>query len=1429
MTSNLASVRAENKRIAPMERALLPCSAMIPQLKRDSARLFLCLWTLVVVMGGLSSLGLAQGNDPQTPSHEAAEAVQTPSTEIQTPSSEIQPPSGPTSTDGDEAQTTSIQLDGSVNWLARYALGDGRGLSLKNYSKGFTFSQSITLNTNIEVPVEQLDATLALLADLDTSQPGFLQSVQLSLTGRRWSVNYGDFPMGREGSPFAATGRTLTGVKGTWQASDVLSVQGTVAQVSGVKQTKTFRGNTAQETVQFAFHPPDRPLQSVPYLQSLDGLQYFSLGTDYVEGFTAIELAFRTDDSSVEAVLADYGLGFLTETIRDDPARELASGAFAVVFTGEAYMLVLKREYLALIRDRLLAYIDDYNTDEGLTGDEAESYPLTEGTQYERTFLDALSESVRIRADSQTFALDDAQRQRFYALGRTNVQEESISVEIRRDEDFIAIDEPELADFSSEIYGEPGILQLDAPSSFFEDGNHAMQVTFRYRAESQAYVLGLSVLPGSEAVFLNDERLTKGQDYFIQYEEGVLILQRQLGSEDVLRIEYETARGGLFGAGDYSRSFQGTSLQYTPSDDLTLNVDLFRAMDLLQGEVDPSTVATMPNEHWVAGVSGQWRDDGYTANFSLGTALNRFPPDDNQKENLPNRVNAIQALPVGEREFVLFGHRDGLTVYDGLNWSSYSATQGLLAGPTVYDIATTPGRVLIATSGGLSVVELDSGDPSAGFARRTNWTTIGALEGLPSSTTYTVSVQNNVVWIGTNRGLTTAPLGAMTDPQAWTVYRVGDGAGLPSNRIEHLASVEGTLYVGTDQGLVRFNGDDQTFDPIAGLSHTPIQALASAGNTLYVATDTGVRTLVDGRGVGWPVFGTSVQALDVQDGTLWYGTESGLFSGAGDRIEPARGRSVTAIGHVDGAVYAGERADGEFNLRLYRVRTPGGSVEVLSQSATGLNGRTENRYRPISASEHTETGWQGRASLSKDLGPLTLSSTLESVSPGFSPMGAFQNADQHRIRLGADYTVSEAVSFNAFHEEGILGLFAEPYQRIRDGLGVSIETGNGPTISLNSTLERIDRRFDTPGFDQRKTVYETSANQSIWNDRVTLRVAYSRTGTDDLEREVNSTVESRVSTGASVKGPYGINVNVGYQQPLTWRFDQVSGNRTLNWGANWSNSVSIGRLPLSLQANYSGSGRLPARYRGQTVTLDQNASLEAQGATLRLGSGTVTPNASISMNVNDLLSDNRRVQFNGQGTVRGNLGRFDSRLHYQRQQSFQAYSRLTRTSDSANASLSYLGFENLRPTLRVSGNRNTFAHPIFGQIANGNYEIATEAAWQPNGPWGANLTLSRRVTSAEREGTELVTYSFTQRLSYALIPELQPSVSFNAEYRQGTERNQPTDELRGEVNLEAQVTPIPDWSATVTGTYLFGVDAAQTDRDYNSFAISVDFGRQFSF
>lgn len=1328
----------------------------------------------------------------------------------------------------DPAQTPSYKLFGSVGWLVRYGLGDGRGLAVKNFSKGFFFSQSIELDADISVGVARpVPGVLTLLAQLDNEQPQFLQSVRMRFDAEDWTAEYGDFPMGRPESPFAAASRTLKGLKVDWQPREELTVGGTLSQVSGVKQSKTFRGNTAEETVQYAFHPPNRPLEETPYLQNLHGLQYFPLGGSYVEGFTRIELAFETG-SDLEGLLRSYDLGFLTETIRDDPVRELDPSSYTVIFTGTEYFLALKREFAALLRERVLTYIDDYNLAQGLSGEELEEYPLTEGTDYEQGFLEQLGAFARIRVDSLSFAAEDAARERFYALGRTKIQEDSVQVEVIREGEFVSIDDPTLAGYAHNVYPEIGIVELQFPDEFFEDPDAAVRVTYRYRSESKTYVLGLTVLKGSEKVYLNGKPLQRGTDYLIEYENGFLLLFKDVGPEDVLRIEYETARGGLFGFSEYSRGFQGVTFGYQPFENLDLNLDLFRTDDTLRSDIDPTTVETMPNTHTVVGLTGQLKGEGYQADFELGFGVNRFPPDDNQKTNLPNRVNAIVALRTGGRGLVLFGHRNGLLVTDGLNWNSYSVSQGLLAGRTVYDIASSPGRIFIATSGGLSVVELDPGDPTASLARRANWTTVAVEEGLPDPRAYAVLVHEGALWVGTEKGLARTPLSRLTDPDSWTIYREKDHPELVSDRVFQLAQAGDALYVGTDRGLSTFDPETGAFHAVEELRGRPIHDLVVEGETVYVATERGVRALREGRGVGWPVVGRDVAAVAVHDGSLWYGTPEGLYELARGLIPETRGRAITAVGVASGALWAGEEATADYELRLYEAAIQDSNVRLHAQTETGLDGRAAERFLPIPAAEHTDLGWLGRISLAKDWGPLTLSGALESVSPGFSPVGALERRDQLQLSLGAGYALSPSANLQARHEEGVLGLFGSPKQVIRDGIGLSFAPEGGPQLDLDYTLERVDRHFAHGGFDELRSSYSLSASEKFLDDRLTLRLGYERMTTEDLDRPLYSSVESTLTGEAAFQALPGLRLHLGYRQPLSWRFGDARGGRALEWGAQWSTSLALGRFPLAVQANYGGSGQLPVGAGAGRSALDQNAGISARGATVNLGGLVLTPQLNLSLNSGDLLGPTSSLQFGGKGTLEASWRSFEGRLRYERTQLVQEYSRLTRIGNVLNVSLSYLGLTQLRPTFEFSGSLDTFIHPFLGRKTTGQYSLALGAGWQRRGsPLSADLSLRRQVVSGDAERT--VSYSLQQSLSYALHPRLTPRLILSADYLQGERRGEEVSELSGELSLEGNFTPIPEWRGTISGTYLFGLDAVYPQRSYGSFALTVNFGRDFAF
>jgi signal transduction histidine kinase/DNA-binding NarL/FixJ family response regulator len=117
---------------------------------------------------------------------------------------------------------------------------------------------------------------------------------------------------------------------------------------------------------------------------------------------------------------------------------------------------------------------------------------------------------------------------------------------------------------------------------------------------------------------------------------------------------------------------------------------------------------------------------------------------------------------------------------------------------------------------------------------------------------------------------------------------------------------EGTLWVGTDHGLLRYRGQSQTsFGRAEGLPHEHVFSIvAEPDGTIWLGTLDGVARIREGRveafGGADGLDTRAVRALRLENGVLWAGTESrGLF-----RIQPGDGplheSKVTHYGTEDG-------------------------------------------------------------------------------------------------------------------------------------------------------------------------------------------------------------------------------------------------------------------------------------------------------------------------------------------------------------------------------------------------------------------------------------------------------------------------------------------------------------------------------------------------
>jgi hypothetical protein len=171
------------------------------------------------------------------------------------------------------------------------------------------------------------------------------------------------------------------------------------------------------------------------------------------------------------------------------------------------------------------------------------------------------------------------------------------------------------------------------------------------------------------------------------------------------------------------------------------------------------------------------------------------------------------------------GTISGITVFDGINFTSYTSADGL-GGNIVYDIcAHSSGDVYAATSGGISKFD------------GITWTNTGMGDGLPSNTIWSVEEDNyGNIWIGTsNMGV------VYYDGLIWTAFNTSDG--LVSNGVKTiLVDRSDNVWFGTGNGLSVYNGSSfKTHNTTTGLPGLLVNEIIQLYNgNIAVATNGGI-------------------------------------------------------------------------------------------------------------------------------------------------------------------------------------------------------------------------------------------------------------------------------------------------------------------------------------------------------------------------------------------------------------------------------------------------------------------------------------------------------------------------------------------------------------------------------------------------------------
>ena len=1272
---------------------------------------------------------------------------------------------------GEETGDFQLTMHGVKTWTVRYGIGDSEGLAsvaLGPYQLGLEQSLAVDISgTALSV--------LTVKAHFNDQEASSMQSLTVSLDADELQGVFGDFSLSNTPT-FAAYNKQLRRVQLDYRIGSAM-LSGVVAQVQGTSESKTFVGQTAHEELLFTRTQAEKPWLAAPYPENLGGLYHYRLAKQYVVDFSQVSLAFDPAEG-LQSLLESYGLRYLFQTVKKTAAKDLSTGSFVVVTSSDADYLLLTSEPENLVRNRMESYIDAYNEDNGLSGDDRKEYPFNTGTDYEKTFLDKVMAFVNLVVDGASQPLWGGARQRFYRLGHTNVTEDSVVVEVSlHGGTFRATTEPDLADYRVIPYETEGIVEVRFPQSFFDDTLSEMRISFDYSVSGGVFTLGLSVVPGSERVYLNDKLLVRDTDYTIDYDVGALILLVKVGDKDTIRIDYESARGGLGSSAEYASTLYGASLKLPLSPAVTLQVSTVASVDSTTPLVEADQVHTMPNRHVVSGLVAAVRLDGFSADVELGLNHDEFPLDNNERTNLPNQVTAI--LPVAG--YVFASSFGGVSVYANGTWGHYDTSDGL-SGNRVYDMQSDGERVFFATGSGLTVLSLIGENP---LAQADNWLRYSESDGLPNSAVRALLLADGTLWVGTEGGLASVPVNEINQPASWKTYTSGLFADI--GEVLALAGDGQTLYLAAEQGVYRFDVATGELALVATMGTLVTEDLLFDGGTLYVACGLGVRSFKDGVGTGWVVFGQDVHTLALVDGELSYGTDDGLLRASGGASTLA-GWTITALAvGEDGALWVGSKADASYQLPVWRED---GGVTRFDSDETGLDGRDESRFADISAEAHTDEGLLSRVSFQRDLGAFSVSGSFESISPQFTSIGRLSREDSTGWQVEATGHPAKGLDLSVSHSYYLMDAqTSSPSATMQDKLSLQWDFGPHLGLSLASGLTNDDPLHE--GFDTSQLSYTIDLSHQLfgnalslglhWTDTMTATTVDSGSGSDtSLAVDGRWTVSPELSIGASWKRP------VDYASEGT-----ASGEDDWTVNVDWAHLFA----PLQVNVHYAGSGSR-AIPDGEWLA-DHEVRLGLSVDRLGVGVWQLGPSLQLSG-----TSESGVVSVAGSGTLRGSLEELSAQAAYSVELKGLGETR-QQLIDRLTVSASFAGWESLKPSLSYAESTSAVTYEDQA-VTTVTRTLTGRALWTPDRQARDDLSISLRGTSSRE--TVSLSASARNSLSYAISDVLSARLELDGNCQRTQELIDLDASLKGAADLVLSQT----WRASVSLSYAMGKTSSGT-------------------
>lgn len=1283
----------------------------------------------------------------------------------------------------DESQF-DVELDGRKTWTIRYGFGHPLGLAAAGMSPGqLTLDQTLTVNV-----VGKALSILTIEVHYDDQLPETMQSMAIYLDTDHLDGVLGDFSFGGL-SDFTTHSKSMTGLQMEYLFGDAV-LTAVVSKTEGVSESIMFVGQTTHAQIEYSAWTPTRVNVPAHYRRHLDGLAAFPLEVLYTEEFSTIHFHFEPSPN-LRTVFHLYEVGFLFDVLDEQLQLDMETRDYRIL-EADYQVLLLQRDPLFLVRERLRDLVDVYNEHFELAGEQAKRYPFSPGTEYELGFLSEVARFANIVVDEVVYPLEQAQRRRFYDLGHDNVRANSVLVEVSADgRRFDTVPSVRLPDFYVTIHEQAGILELDFPATFYTPAS-IIRVGFDHRVAEGAFMLGLSVIPGSERVTLNNEPLQRDIDYMIDYEVGMLFMLIDLTDTDVIQVDFERFAGGLFGvAADYASYFYGLTLDLPVSDRLTITGNLLQLADAPGSVVDPDGVRTMPNRHTVAGIRADINLGEFTADVLVGYNQDRFPFDNNARAHVKNQINAIAS---GDG-FVLFGHHGGVTVNDGGNWQTYGPGAGL-SSRIVQAIAFGDGIFYLGTNTGLTIVLLDGSSP---FDRAGNWARYFVDDGLPDPSVTALLVHDDIVWIGTRAGLIAVPADDVDPFESVTQFQ-GDGfAELPP--VTALAAAGDSLYIGTENGVYvhQIGGTQLVLMP--GTAGDFVNDLSFADGTLYVASNRGLRGFRNDRGMDWLILGEVVHAVVHRNGTVYYGLDTGLVAVVENESATSLSSwKVTALGVAQDGVWIGVRASEIYQMNVWLLSE---TEQLFPESITGISGVDQHAFIDIPAAGHTTTGWIARAAFSHVTDDYTLRGVVESRPPSFRPVGSFRRADSTGWTLTGDIPLGRQGTLQVDHDYRMMDQHGlTPRDRMENNVSLNWSFGDGPQWSASVRQVETNETDAWGNESTHELATSFSVSESFFRDDLSLGLAWNH-HTSETDRWNEHRQSEKLSLSFDWHFSPALSSSGSWSRPIRRAEEGISGSEHLNWNWDWAAELGFAGLDVEYGTNWTRT------LFEETSSWSHNAEVRLDGDSFQAAGWDFAPDLKLEGDHQSATTD-----LEAEFTVRSQIEVLTLRTTLR-----AGLTELGRPVFNRNGELiinaRYTGLKDLDARLTYTGNRGA---AVKGDqiVASSSDSLTGRLVWMPEDGPRNEFSFSVRIRGIEpsQQVTASIDHGFTMDVSSFLAGQLERviesytdgypiadiRVDSKAEYRSGG--NDPTFSLQTTGRVHVAIAP--RWSVSFASTYRVG-------------------------